>query len=117
MKQASGEREDTVHELLAGLAPVAGDGERGSSTCGGYAGEALADVRMRVIGHLGLEIRERRRGWFGSPLVEVLKLTWLWPLNGHGQIGNLILLSDWAVLVLYHTAIYINFVHSRIVFH
>lgn len=52
IKQASGERQNTVDELLAGLASVAGNGERRSSVCGGYAAEALADMRVRVIGHL-----------------------------------------------------------------
>lgn len=73
IKQASGKRENAVDELLAGLTSVAGDGEWGSSTCGGYASEALADVREGVIGHLGNWGKERR-GLVGSPSIEVSEI-------------------------------------------
>lgn len=34
-----------------------------------------------------------------------LNVTWLWRFNGDGQIGNLITLSDWLVLLPYDTVI------------
>lgn len=66
IKQPSSESQNILHKLLASLAPVSGDCDRRRSPGSCYAGEALADVRVRVIGHC----RERNsEGFFSIAVV------------------------------------------------